>query len=441
MRIALIAMSGVRVVDPALVEFGVTLPGFVSRGEVVAQLPSLALIALAAETPGDVEGEYLEGADLADADPLPEGFDLVALSTYTAMAYETYELADRFRAAGVPVVIGGLHASQLPDEAKAHADAVCVGEAERTWPELVADFGRGGASALKPFYREEAPGTYDLGGAAIPRYELLAGGDYNRLTVQTVRGCPLDCEFCGASKLFGAGYRRKPVAHVVAEIRRIQELFGPRTFIELADDNSFANRRWTRELLTAMADLSVRWFTETDLSIADDEGLLELLYASGCAQVLIGFESLDPDALDGLDKANWKYQRRQRYLEAIDRIQSHGVSVNGCFIVGHDADREGVFEELREFIDRSGLLETQITVLTPFPGTRLLERLRAEDRLLYDRFWDRCTLFDVVYRPRHMTPERLEEGLRWLMAELYNEAHLARRKRRYVDLMKDLLPG
>ncbi|HET7618535.1 MAG TPA: radical SAM protein [Gemmatimonadaceae bacterium] len=438
MRVGLIAMSGVRVYNPKLLELGVTLPQFVNRGQVIAQLPSLALLLLAARTPADVDVEYLELDDVRACDPAAHRFDLVAITSYTAMAYDMYDLADRFRAAGVAVVIGGLHASFAPDEAREHADAVCVGEGEDLWPRILDDFSRGGRAALQPFYREAAPGTYDLSHSPMPRFDLLLGRRYNRITVQTVRGCPLDCEFCGASKLYGPKYRRKPLDKVLAEIRRIKDLWGDNAFFELADDNSFANRRWAKEFLTAIQDFDLRWFTETDISIADDDELLRLLAKSGCRQILIGLESINPGALDGIDRANWKLKRLQHYRDAIRKIQSHGVTVNGCFIVGNDADDPGVFEALRDFIERSELLEAQVTILTPFPGTHLLRRLRAEGRLLYDRLWDKCTLFDLVFQPKRMTPDELVEGHSWLMSQIYNQAQYTRRKRHYVNIMKAL---
>jgi radical SAM superfamily enzyme YgiQ (UPF0313 family) len=442
MRIGLIAMSGVRVVNPRLAALGVTLPQFVNRGEVIAQLPSLALLVLAAQTPADVEVEYVEVADIKAGGDLRLDYDLVALTSYTAMAYEMYELADRYRAAGVPVVIGGLHASFAPEEAKEHADAVCVGEGELLWPEIVEDFRGGGRAALKPFYREARPGTYDLAASPMPRFELLVGRRYNRITVQTVRGCPLDCEFCGASKLYGPKYRRKPLEKVLAELRRVKELWGDNAFFELADDNSFANRRWAKEFLEGVQDLGLRWFTETDISIADDDELLRLLARSGCRQILIGFESVSAPSLEGIDRANWKYKQLDRYADAIKKIQSHGVTVNGCFIVGNDGDDPGIFEALRDFIERSELLEAQVTILTPFPGTHLLRRLQSEGRLLYERFWDKCTLFDLVFEPKQMTPDELVEGHMWLMGEIYNQEQYTRRKRHYVNLIKNSqLPG
>jgi radical SAM superfamily enzyme YgiQ (UPF0313 family) len=354
------------------------------------------------------------------------------------MAYEMYELADRFRAAGVPVVLGGLHASFAVDEASEHADAVCAGEGETIWPRIVADFRHGGKAALQPVYREAAPGTYDLANSPMPRFELLRNRPYNRITVQTVRGCPLDCEFCGASKLYGPKYRRKPVAKVVAEIERIKEIWGDNAFFELADDNSFAHPVWSREFLHAIRDLDLRWFTETDISIADNDDILQLLADSGCRQILIGLESVNPGSLDGIDRSNWKYRRREQYIDAIRKIQSYGVTVNGCFIVGNDADDPSVFESLRDFISKSELLEAQVTVLTPFPGTRLLQRLRDEGRLLYDKLWNRCTLFDVVFEPKLMTADELEQGHRWLMGQIYNQDEFTKRKRHYIELVKSL---
>lgn len=439
MKIGLIAMSGVRVINPRLVEMGVTLPQFVSRGQVIASLPSLALTTLAAETPDDVTVEYVEVDDVRGVKDVRTDFDAVGLSSYTAMAYDMYALADRYRAAGVPVVLGGLHVSQVPQEAKEHADAVCVGEGELLWPQIVSDLKAGGKAGLKPFYREPMPGTYDLSRSKMPRFDLLLGRPYNRITVQTVRGCPLDCAFCGASKLYGPKFRRKPVEMVVNEFAKVRELWGNPAFIELADDNSFANRHWAKELLLAIRDLDLRWFTETDISIAEDDELLRLLYLSGCRQILIGLESVNPMSLDGIDRVNWKLKKAPEYLAAIKKIQDHGVTVNGCFIVGNDGDDEGVFEEMRDFIEKSELLETQVTILTPFPGTRLLEQLRRENRLLSERFWDKCTLFDLTFKPKKMTPEQLEEGHLALMKEIYNEEQFRKRKRHYVDLMKAVL--
>lgn len=431
MRIGLIAMSGVRVRNEELARLGVTLPQFVSRGQVIASLPSLGLLTVAGLTPPDCEIIYREIAEVTPATTL-EPFDLVGISSFTAQIDEAYALADQYRAAGTPVVLGGLHVSLMPDEAAAHADSIVLYGAEGAWPQLVAD---ARAGRLAPRYEGLRSGVFQAPHYAMPRFDLLADRPYNRLTVQTSRGCPLDCEFCAASIRITSSFQQKPVEVVVAEIQAAMAARA-QPFFELADDNTFVNKRWGKALLRALAPLDIRWFTETDISIADDPELLDLLADSGCRQVLIGLESPEATGLDGLDPHNWKQRRAPDYLRAIDRIQSRGVTVNGCFILGLDNHTPDIFETVNDFVRDSGLLEVQVTVQTPFPGTPLYRRLRRDRRLLADRYWDRCTLFDVTYQPKRMTVDELEHGLRWLFGEIYNEREFLRRKRQYMEIVK-----
>lgn len=434
MRIALMALSGVRVHNEALIEAGVTLPQFVSRGKVIAQLPSLSLLTLAALTPKDIMVDYVEVPNVDELTNLDTGYDLVAITTYSAQAFEAYQLADRYRAAGVPVIIGGPHVSALPEEASEHADSVAIGEGELLWPQIIDDLK---SASLQAVYREPDPGKVDLLRSPLPSFHLLDPDQYNRITVQTSRGCPHDCEFCAGSKLFGTGFRQKPVAAIVRELEAICERW-PQPFIEFADDNTFVDKRWSRDFLEAIQPLGLRWFTETDISVADDDDLLELMYLSGCYQLLIGFESSNEASLEDIDRHNWKKQRQPQYRDAITRIQASGISVNGCFIVGLDQDTSAIFEELRDFIISSELLEAQVTVLTPYPGTALYQRLKRENRLLYERPWDRCTMFDLCFEPQNMTALELERGLAWLYSEIYSEPLQLHRKRHYMDLIKKL---
>lgn len=414
MKIGLIAMSGVRACDAELMEIGLTFPGVVERSQVIAALPSLGLLTLAGMTPAEHECHYIEVQDLRNAGELSTEFDLVAISSFSAQIFEAYELADRFRAARIPVVLGGLHVSVLPEEAAAHADAVVVGEGELMWRQVLRDAEQG---TLRRTYR--AIEQFDLADAPMPSYELLEIGKYNRLTVQASRGCPLHCDFCASSILIAPTYRQKPVERVLHEVDRIRELWR-RPFIELADDNAFVNRKYWKRLLPELAERRIRWFAETDLSLYEDDELLTLMRASGCVQVLIGLESPTEGSLRGLElRHDWKRRWWPRYKEAIQRIQSHGIRVNGCFVLGLDGHGPEVFDDVHDFALESELFDVQITLQTPFPGTSLLERLRRQGRMLHDGDWQRCTLFDVTFVPERMSADELRGGFRELVKRLY----------------------
>jgi len=427
MKIGLIAMSGVRVRTRELAELGVTLPGFVRRGKVIASLPSLGLMTVAGLTPARHEVEYLEIDDLASVSKLAD-FDLVGISSFTARIEAAYDVAARYRARGTPVVMGGLHVSALPREALEHCDAVVVGGAEGAWPRLLGDAERGrlGRVYMGAFDRVFEPPLY-----ATPRFEFLRGREYNRVTIQTSRGCPRACEFCAASLRISTRFNQKPVDLVLAELREARRHVSA-PFFEFADDNTFLNRSWSRDLLRALAPEGIRYFTETDASVADDPELCRLLAASGCRQVLIGFESARPDDLAGIDPAGWKRRQAPRLRRVVDALQSRGVSVNACFVLGLDNHTPEIFPRIVEDVRASGCAEVQYTVLTPFPGTPLYDRLRREGRLLKERYWDRCTLFDVTYRPRRMSVGDLEEGMRWIFRETYGPAATSARLRGFA---------
>lgn len=415
MKITLIAMSGVRAFNEELTRLGLTLPGFMERGRVVASLPSLALLTLAGMTPDRFELEYLEVADIKALDDLPQ-CDLAAISTYTAQAKDAYEIARRYRKVGVKTVIGGLHATAVAHEASSHCDSVVLGEGEVSWPSVLRDFEKG---QLKSIY--DAGGRhFDLAKAPLPRFDLLDIDRYNRLTVQTQRGCPWQCEFCAGSRTLAPRFKFKPTAKVINEIRTIKEIWR-RPFIEFADDNTFVNKRHSKELMRALAGEGVRWFTETDVSIAEDEELLTLVRDAGCVQVLIGLESPNKPGIQGIElKRNWKAKQLDSYKAAIDRIQSHGIAVNGCFVLGLDGDNTDVFDRVWDFAKESGLFDVQITVLTAFPGTPLYHRLLGEGRLLDELSWEKCTLFDVNIQPKQMSVSELERGLVELGQRLYS---------------------
>ncbi len=424
-------MSGVRVYNKRLLDLGLTLPGFVERSKVIASLPSLGLLTLAAHTPANWEVIYKELDIYSEADIqeiIDEEPDLIALSSLTARINEAYKLCDLFRKKGITIALGGLHTTAMPQEAENHADIVIQGEGELIWEALLSGFEN---SNLKPHYSSLANSdfSFHLKHCKVPRYDLLDISNYNRLTIQTTRGCPLHCSFCAASRIISK-YKKKPIHLIEKELNKIHEIWD-RPFIELADDNTFIDKKWSKELLVLFSQYKMKWFTETDLSIAYDDELLELLAKSNCAQVLIGFETTNKASLNGMDRANWKYKQFEQYQEAIDKIQSYGISVNGCFILGFDTDTEETFAATEQFIVNSNLSEVQITLLTAFPGTDLYEQLKKENRLLKDNYWDKCTLFDVNFIPKNFTVNQLETQFEQLMQKVYSNELVAERKKKF----------
>jgi len=426
-NIGLIAMSGIRVCDSELLELGLTLPGFVERSKTIASLPSLGLLTLAGMTSKRHRCTYIEVPDIKAMDGVPDGLDLVAISSYSAQINEAYELGDRLKAQGTPVALGGPHVTALPLEAAEHCDAVVVGEGEASWARLLADceYGR-----LAPLYGDAAS-SFDLTDSPMPAFDLLDITKYNRLTVQTSRGCPHRCEFCASSVMLTETYKQKPVQKVLAEIDRICELW-PHPFLEFADDNSFVSPAYWKELLPQLKGKGLRWFAETDISVARDEELLQLMRRSGCVQVLVGLESPTETGLGGLEMRNdWKLKRLGDYEECIRTIQANGITVNGCFVLGLDGHTPDVFEQVFDFVKRTGLYEVQVTILTPFPGTPLYARLQSEQRLTEPDNWCKCTLFDLNFEPNPMSHAELENGFRGLVVKLYGKEFTDWRRRAF----------
>jgi radical SAM superfamily enzyme YgiQ (UPF0313 family) len=369
-------------------------------------------------TPGHHALHYIEIPDLYAETGELESFDLVAISSYSAQINEAYELAMRYRETGTPVVMGGPHVTALPHEAQKYCTSVVLGEGEPVWLQVLEDAEQGNLKLIYDARKLE----YDLADAPMPAFELLDISKYNRLTVQTSRGCPHNCEFCAGSNLICSRYKQKPAVKVLAEIDRICAIW-PHPFIEFADDNSFVNKAYWKELLPQLKKRQIKWFTETDLSVASDPELLRMMRESGCAQVLIGLESPTQEALGGIElNSNWKHDRFAEYKQSIRTIQSYGITVNGCFIVGLDGQTSEVFDQIYTFVEEAELYEVQITILTPFPGTSLYERLKKANRLIEPTNWKKCTLFDLNFRPLAMTEKELRQGFHGLAMKLYSDA-------------------
>lgn len=435
MRIGFITLGGLRLMNQPLLELGLSFAALSRRAAEISSLPNLGLLTLAGMTPPGIDVEYIEISDAASYQA-PARFDAVAITALSATAKEAYLLAAKFRTHGTRVIIGGLHATLAPEDVKPHSDAVAIGEGEAIWPEILADLRRG---ELKAEYDARARGSFDLRSSPMPAFHLLTHGRdpdrKPRFTVQSQRGCPLACEFC-ASSMRLSPFKVKPVAKTVAEINRVREFF-PNAFIEFADDNTFANRRHARDLVKGLAPLGVRWFAESDLSIAEDENLLKSMRDAGCAQVLIGFESPDFAALDGVElNSNWKARRADHARQAVEKIQRQGITVCGCFVLGLDGSGPESFPGVLRFVRESGLFDVQITYLTPFPGTPLFKRLSEAGRILAADATERCTLFDINFEPSHLSREQLEGGFQRLAAKLYRPEFVEARKRRFFGHLK-----
>ncbi len=430
-------MSGVRIYNDELKKLGMTLPGFIERGNVIASLPCLGLLTLAGNTPENWSVDYLE-VDQVSSEIVQKLIsakpDLVAMSSLSARINDAYLLSELLRSCGIHVVIGGLHASALPLEAVKYADSVAVGQGERLWSHF-----------LKEFEAKRVPTIFSSGRKPeleppkIPAFHLLNPDKYNRIPLQTTRGCPLDCSFCAASRLI-SDYGRKPLNRIDEELEAIGQIW-PKPFIELADDNTFVNKEWGKKLALLLGKHKVKWFTETDISIADDDELLHLLAESGCSQLLIGLESVESKSLLATDSKGWKHKKRDQYMEAIEKIQSAGISVNGCFVFGFDSDTDTVFEDTLEFVRTSGLSEVQVTILTPFLGTKLYADLKSSKRLLRAKFWDQCTLFDLTYRPANMSVKAFESSFRHLVKDLHSDSEVANRKKKFVATARKRIGG
>lgn len=426
-HVTFIPLVGFRVREQELLELGMTLPGLQPRRGAIGKLPALGLLTLAGMLPPGWTCSYLPVAQCDEAlveRVLAEQPTLVAISALTASINEAYALSRRLRQYQLPVVLGGLHVTACSEEASRHADAVVIGEAEPVWLQVLADAEEG---RLRTSYRASRDGRHEPW--PLPRFDLLDESPA-RFTLQTQRGCPLACDFCGASRLLGP-FHEKPIGAVRSELAAISR-HSRRPLVELADDNTFVGRREPQELFEALAAAGARYFTEADWRIGERPDVLSGLAGSGCVQVLMGIESL----VFRYPGMGAKQAELSRVMEAVERVQDSGVAVNGCFIVGAEGETPASLERLVSFILESPLAEVQLTLQTPFPGTGLYRRLRDQGRLLPDRDWSHYTLFDVTHQPDSMSVEELERGFREAVSAAFSREAVNRRSRIRRDILR-----
>ncbi len=362
------------------------------------QMEPLAPAVLAARTPPGASVRFFD--DRLETIDFDAPTDLVALSVETYTARRAYQIASEYRRRKVPVVMGGFHATLLPEEVADFAEAVVVGEAEGVWPELLAD---AAAGRLQRSYR--GCGRPALAGVT-PDRSIFAGKRYLPVAlVEASRGCRGGCEFCAISSFYGATQTFRPPEEIVAEIGALKG----RT-IFFVDDNLTGDRERALELLTALALLRVRWIGQASLAVAADEELLQALVASGCQGLLIGLESLDGANLAQMGKGDRETARS--YAVALERLRAHGIRLYATFVFGYDGDDPAAFARTLAFAKAERFYLAAFNHLTPFPGTPLYRRLEEEGRLRFPRWW-----LDPGYRygqlpfdPKGMAAEALEEA-------------------------------
>lgn len=388
-----------------------------------AYMSQLTLPIVAALTPPSIE------VVIKDENIEPINFnnhvDLVGITALTPTATRAYEIADEYRRRGVPVVLGGIHPSLMPDEAIKHADTVLIGEAEGIWQEMLDDFQAG---KLKKFYQSsEKPSLASL---PLPRRDLTNNGAYvNIPKVETSRGCPFNCSFCSTTVFFGKKIRYRPVEDVVRELKAIKP-----KFVFFTDNNIVGNHKYAKELFRALIPLKIKWLSQGSLNFVRDEELLRLAQKSGCVGMLIGFESLSQEAIHGVGKA---VNRVEEYGKAINKLHRHRIGTIGCFVFGFDEDDEGLFKRTAKFVSKYNVDTAQFTLLTPFPGTVLREQMEKERRILHNN-WQKYDSTTLVFQPKILPPGEFRKRFDWACWKVYSWPSIIMRLLKSIPYMRSL---
>lgn len=392
---------------------------------------STALLTVAALTPDYFEIKVID--ELFEEIDFDEHFDLVGITAITQQATRAYQVADLFRSHGVYVVMGGIHSTIMPEEAILHCNSVITGEAETTWQQFLDDFCK---NRPRRFYGRDNRNAADLTRSPVPRYDLMKRDNYRTIWPQTTRGCPHNCDFCVASNIYGRKYRHKLLDTVLAEIAAIMGIWQFPT-ISFADDNMFVNRGFSTTLINALQPLKIRWLAQSDISIGEDERFLELLYRNGCEAVYIGLESVTGENLNAIDTSNWKYKKFGRYVELIHNIQSHGIGVHASFMIGFDHDTKDTIHRMIDFIVDNNLFGSSISILSPYPGSRIREQMLKQNRLLANP-WSDYNGGHVTFQPRLMSPLELQNGLIEIWKSIYKPEVQQKKRMYFKEIYKSL---
>jgi radical SAM superfamily enzyme YgiQ (UPF0313 family) len=372
------------------------------------QMQPLSMAVLASLMPPDVETTFFD--DRMESIRYDDPTDLVVISVETFTALRAYRIAAQFRQRGVPVIMGGFHVTLIPDEAQQHADAIVVGDAEPVWSEVIAN---AKAGRLRPHY--DGRGRRELRNVR-PDRTVFGRRRYQKITlVEYARGCNFRCDFCSITAFHKATQSHRPAADVA---REMEESDSRRFFV--VDDNVVSEPAKARELCREITPLRINWVGQASIHVAQDDELLAMMARSGCRGVLIGMESINQDNLRAMGK-DWNTAQAS-YAESLQQFRKHGLAVYGTFVFGYDHDDWHVVRESVAFAREHKLFLAAFNHLVPFPGTPLYSRLRAQGRLLEDRWWLDPTgrVGDVTFRPTKMAPQELQEACLWARQQFYS---------------------
>lgn len=374
----------------------------------------ITLALLAALVPKELEADVKIYDETAEAIPLDLDADIVAITCITGTASRCYKYADYFRSRGITVILGGVHPSLMPEEAKEHADSIILGLGEDTFPRAVKDAAEG--TLQKVYYQESCT---DIANRPLPRKDLLKKKKYITLnTVEAVRGCNHTCTFCAYPAAFGKKVFKRPVEDVIEEIKSFKgkEVIFP-------DVNLIADIPYAKELFTAMIPLKKWWFGLTTTAVGCNEELLDIFEKSGCKGLLIGFESVNQETQQNIHKG---VNRVSEYKELMEKLHNRGIMVMGCFAFGSDEDKKDVFERTVELCLEAKIDLPRFSIITPFPGTEFYKELDEQGRIV-ERDWSMYDVEHCVYVPKHMTKTELEEGIAWAWKQAYSWKSILKR--------------
>ncbi len=373
----------------------------------------LTLTTLASLIPKDIDAEVTIFDETVE--PIPNEFeqDLICITAITGTSIRAYTLAKKLRRLGHTVVLGGIHPSLMPFEAKKYADSVVIGFAEHSFPKLIEDFLK---NSLQPYY--QIP-VNSLENKPIPRRDLLKKWRYSTTaSIEATRGCFHACNFCIVPTAWGQKLLRRPIKEVVSELEIL-----PGKNVVFIDLNLIADKKYAKKLFTEMISIGKNWFGLATSLLVHDIELIKLMAKSGCKGLLIGFETVRRRSNYFINKG---WNKVDDYIKLVDILHDNGIGVNGTFMFGADYDDESVFEETLEFVLKAKIDLPRYAILTPFPNTPLFKKLEAEGRIL-TKNWSLYDVEHVVFKPKLLTPEQLEEGLLFAWRETYRFVNIAKR--------------